>query len=465
MILDEICYNHAVKKIFITFSVLIAVLIGLTLVGLPYYKMYSGIMEKCLVFPSELGEGAQIVYQESGGSFRECVHPFYDSGSWNWDGNSLTSDNGSIAISSSKIQKWSSDDELEWEVDMNSESGKRFLNTSVVELENFVYFAIGKEVDSDRLYLWWLDEDGNFIEENFVEVVEKDGIYTLRSDENYIFAHEDNAYVYPSCAREMDLLHVSSRGEVLGDYEIVSTGSTSNCIKDIYALEDDSLIILSEFNENTVVTRLSSDGEVFWEKTIEGKSFEEYTFSCLAREIYEKENGDLFMIGESYNYYLDSRGMDYDYSWGSVCTFLMDPGTGEYSDPQEYKDVVSGSTFIKAIQVSLDDYVVLSNAHGYPSSVSLTKIDSQGDLIWQKVYSSFWKEKGFQLAPAGNNNLYVFGTKQIGDSDYSRSNTLAFQMLVNQDGDIYPIGNLKRKLIGVWDRIEYFITLRWLFFG
>ena len=56
--------------------------------------------------------------------------------------------------------------------------------------------------------------------------------------------------------------------------------------------------------------------------------------------------------------------------------------------------------------------------NGVTNDVRVFRLDSQGQIIWQKTYNSPYNDKGIDIAAIGNDTYFLLGRRQDGDDDF-----------------------------------------------
>ena len=132
----------------------------------------------------------------------------------------------------------------------------------------------------------------------------------------------------------------------------------------------------------------------------------------------------------------------------------------------EIRKLFDGS-FVDILPREDGTYVILFNIHirkKYNDNIGLIAIDKDKNILWEKIYKTYWREKGVRLEAAENGGIYIFGKKETGNQGYSDYINYPFRILLNPDGSIHPLGAAKMTLVNIWDRMEFLVHLRWLFF-
>jgi len=85
----------------------------------------------------------------------------------------------------------------------------------------------------------------------------------------------------------------------------------------------------------------------------------------------------------------------------------------------QWKRVIGGTSYDKAGQVirtSDGDYIVIGSTSSYGKGnydVFITKVSSEGEILWQKTYGEFLNDYGLRIAAIDNNLYQIEGTRQI----------------------------------------------------
>ena len=84
-----------------------------------------------------------------------------------------------------------------------------------------------------------------------------------------------------------------------------------------------------------------------------------------------------------------------------------------------WKRVIGGTSYDKAGQVIRTkdgDYILVGSTSSYGKGnydVFITKVSSEGEILWQKTYGEFLNDYGLRIAAIDNNLYQIEGTKQI----------------------------------------------------
>jgi transcriptional regulator with XRE-family HTH domain len=84
-----------------------------------------------------------------------------------------------------------------------------------------------------------------------------------------------------------------------------------------------------------------------------------------------------------------------------------------------WKRVIGGTSYDKAGQVIRTkdgDYIVVGSTSSYGKGnydVFITKVSSEGEILWQKTYGEFLNDYGLRIASIDNNLYQIEGTRQI----------------------------------------------------
>ena len=84
-----------------------------------------------------------------------------------------------------------------------------------------------------------------------------------------------------------------------------------------------------------------------------------------------------------------------------------------------WKRVIGGTSYDKAGQVIRTkdgDYIVVGSTSSYGKGnydVFITKVSSEGEILWQKTYGEFLNDYGLRIAAIDNNLYQIEGTRQI----------------------------------------------------
>lgn len=84
-----------------------------------------------------------------------------------------------------------------------------------------------------------------------------------------------------------------------------------------------------------------------------------------------------------------------------------------YGDATQF-DVAEG-----LLETDNGDILILGSTYnGSTNDFKLLRLDGQGNLLWQKIYNSPYKDEGINIAAAENNQYILLGRRQDGDDDF-----------------------------------------------
>lgn len=220
---------------------------------------------------------------------------------------------------------------------------------------------------------------------------------------DYIIFSEDEQNISPP--NKLHLTRISSDGEVIWAKTIEeSQASTSSEM--IYFPEEGSIIGMSQsnnglFNGAVDIYKFDLDGNLLWEKSLA----ESATLWPSASHL-KKLATDRFMamFTANNNVVLMNIDRDGEIAWEKTYG-------GRESDVAQ-----------DLVQTADGQYVLLSNTSSFGNGdldAMLTKIDEEGNTIWKKVYGSAFSDQSIKIAELSNGDLVVIGNSNEGNSSNS----------------------------------------------
>ncbi len=209
---------------------------------------------------------------------------------------------------------------------------------------------------------------------------------------------------YGGCGRDevRDIIKTAD-----GNYCVIG-GTMSDNSGDVYGAHGDW---------DAWVIKISASGELLWQKTLGGSGID-YLYSVA-----ETSQGDLIVGGLSSSNDGDlngqiNRGIE-DYwiaklsSNGSII-WSKNYGGSNYDGVRSLCLANNGDIVATGVTYSYDGDV--SGQHG-SQDIWVLRIDSNGNLLWQKVFGGFWAESGYSVFQRSDNNFIVVGETTSSDGD------------------------------------------------
>ncbi len=175
--------------------------------------------------------------------------------------------------------------------------------------------------------------------------------------------------------------------------------------------ENGDIIVAGERKGNALLTRLDRDGKVKWFKTYGGAKRDSF------KDVKIAPNGDIIVAG-----YTESFGRRYRNVW-----VLKLDAEGNLKWQKIYGG--SHSDGANAIAVANNgDIIVVGYTYSFGASVGewpdvwVLRLDSEGNVIWQKTYGGKEEDRAYAAALASNGDIIIAGyTTSFGSGtpDYS----------------------------------------------
>lgn len=260
--------------------------------------------------------------------------------------------------------------------------------------------------DTYRIDLRKVDQLGNII---WTQKIPLDSINLISTSVvelntgDYIIFSEDQQNISPP--NKLHLTRISSDGEVIWAKTIEeSQASTSSEM--IYFPEEGSIIGMSQsnnglFNGAIDIYKFDLDGNLIWQKPLAESATLWPSSSHL-----KKVAADHFMAMFTANNNVVLMNIDSDGEIAWEKTY----GGRESDVAQDLVQTLDGQ------------YVLLSNTSSFGNGgldVMLTKIDTEGNAVWKKVYGSASSDQGGKLVELSNGDLVVMGNSNEGSSSNS----------------------------------------------
>lgn len=220
---------------------------------------------------------------------------------------------------------------------------------------------------------------------------------------DYIIFSEDEQNISPP--NKLHLTRISSEGEVIWAKTIEeSQASTSSEM--IYFPEEGSIIGMSQsnnglFNGAVDIYKFDLDGNLLWEKSL-AESATLWPSTSHLKKI--ADDRFMAMFTANNNVVLMNIDSDGEIAWEKTY------GGRESDVAQDLVQTLDGQ------------YVLLSNTSSFGNGdldAMLTKIDEEGNTIWEKVYGSASSDQGSKLMELSNGDLVVMGNTNEGNSSTS----------------------------------------------
>ena len=195
------------------------------------------------------------------------------------------------------------------------------------------------------------------------------------------------------------IMKISEDGTILWQQTIKSTGDrTSAGAYDIRITKDRGYIMVGRFEDKDVpllVLKLTENGDIEWHKEYGGNGYD------IGLSVLETNDNGYMVAGTTLSF--GAGGMD---AW-----ILKLDSQGDIEWQKTYGE--SGNDEISSIQpVDNNKYIVLGNAASFGQGgfdIWLFEISNLGDVIWQKTYGGAGDDKAFTLENTDDDGYIVGG--------------------------------------------------------
>jgi uncharacterized delta-60 repeat protein len=185
-------------------------------------------------------------------------------------------------------------------------------------------------------------------------------------------------------------------------------GSSSDEARSIQQTSDGGFIVAghtSSFGTGDFdywVLKLNASGNVSWQKTYGGSSWDE------ARSIQQTSDGGFIVAGYTESF----GGGDYDY-W-----VLKLNASGNVSWQKTYGG--PSDDFAYSIQQTSDGGFIVAGEHwGYASDFCVLKLDANGNVTWQKTYGTGYSlSSAYSIQQTSDGGFIIAGTTHTGTGDW-----------------------------------------------
>lgn len=239
--------------------------------------------------------------------------------------------------------------------------------------------------------------------EEIDEEVRSSSIVQLSNGDYVVFGRiqEEN----PTISNKLILSRISAEGQIVWSEVMEHTGVLV-ARQLSYFPSDGSLIALSEHSESTLlltkevkVHKFDLDGNVIWQQSI------------MAPGLLSSESSHLVPIRNEQFMVLFSSDRTGTFDDFDVFLKKMDLD-GNIEWEQNYRG--NGSDIPRDIvQTNDDNFIMLSTTSSFGNGgldIMLTKLDSNGEILWDKVYGSGASDQGNKLEQRENGNLLILGS-------------------------------------------------------
>ncbi len=250
--------------------------------------------------------------------------------------------------------------------------------------------------NSGKLFILKLNNFGNIVwQKLFIDF--KASVYTF-------IQNTDNGYVLTGAGSGVSLLNLDRNGNVIWHKTYGSYGFTSERGHFVQQTEDGGYILAGEYGNDIGLFKLNSTGDVVWQKNYGG--FYEDTIPFL----HQTTDGGYIVVGVTNSfggvgrpdYWLLKLDSDGNISWQNVFG-------GSASDwPSCVRQTIDGG------------YIVVGSTKSYATccheDIWLLKLDSNGNVSWQKTYGGRYFDFAQSIFQTPDGGYLVFGnTDSFGD--------------------------------------------------
>jgi hypothetical protein len=228
----------------------------------------------------------------------------------------------------------------------------KFIKLNYLLLSILIYLVFSNSIIHSQTW-WHTYRDINQIYQKAYDICES-------SDENYFI----NGVLHPHYLNSsINIIKVTKYGNIL--WSKIYTDSSVNLISMACTSSNDGGCIFSGLRSDNkpYATKINSNGEVIWNKTYENHNIYERTV-----QIIKTSNNNYLLCGLDYLLKIDSSG---NYLWSKTDSTIL----GNYGDLYSVIEAFDGG------------YICLGNQtlSSYPT---VTKLNYNGDIKWQKTYSN-----------------------------------------------------------------------------
>lgn len=153
------------------------------------------------------------------------------------------------------------------------------------------------------------------------------------------------------------------------------------------------------------LTKIDASGNVIFEKSYGGTSLDLGTNICTTSD------GNLLLLGMTE---LPTG------SGGQVDIFILKVNkNGDILWTQTYGDVNQFDAAEGILETNDGEILVLGTTYnGSTNDLRLLRFDGQGNIRWERIYTSTYNDQGINIAAAGNDEYILLGRRQDGDDDF-----------------------------------------------
>ena len=272
-----------------------------------------------------------------------------------------------------------------------------------------VSFSSGPELDAPSI-LMKISPIGNILWEITLpfQILKKVNLIEENSDEEYILAGAIDQL--PTTA--LGVVKLSNNGDLIWEKELPVIGSSLNkYVKDLIVTSNNDIIILRNDNLASVIgtrpvlTKLNNNGDLIWEKSYVNYPSPEYPHSAI-----ELASGDFLILVTSTPDTLS--GISSSTSNPSLIKVNAD---GDQLWYKFYPEGEKKTFYDNSILETNDGGIVLGGTihysnNGQSPDFSLQKLDSIGNIEWEKTYGRSKSDWIRRLFLADDQGFYLTGT-------------------------------------------------------
>lgn len=153
------------------------------------------------------------------------------------------------------------------------------------------------------------------------------------------------------------------------------------------------------------LTKIDASGNVIFEKSYGGTSLELGTNICTTSD------GNLLLLGMTALPIGSGEQID--------IFILKVDSNGDTLWTQTYGDTNGFDGAAGIWETDNGEILILGTIYnGSTNDLRLLRFDGQGNILWERIYTSPYNDQGINIAAAGNNEYLLLGRRQDGDDDF-----------------------------------------------
>lgn len=193
--------------------------------------------------------------------------------------------------------------------------------------------------------------------------------------------------------------------------------------------------------DDAIILKMNQLGEIIWQTKLG------YSYHDGFKSIEETSDGGFVLAGNTtINYFADpSMGIDYWIAkldsngailWEKIYGGSADDLATDVKQTPDGGFIVCGYTTSNDLDVTGNHFSEVQN--GFLSDYWIVKLDSSGNIVWQKCYGSTGDDEAHSILIDSDGNYVVAGYSSVEDGDVSETNGSwdVWILKINQQGDI-----------------------------